>query len=79
MALLDPLLQEILVCPQCHGALREDEPALRLHCEQCGLAFPVRDGIPVMLVDEADASVPADGNRRDNAAEAQAEPEASPS
>ena len=54
MPLLDDLLKEILVCPNCHGALEEDEPALRLRCTQCKLAYPVRDGIPVMLIDEAD-------------------------
>jgi uncharacterized protein YbaR (Trm112 family) len=54
MPLLDPLLKEILVCPNCHGTLDEDEAALRLRCTLCGLAYPVRDGIPVMLIEEAD-------------------------
>lgn len=57
MPLLDSLLQEILVCPSCHGALEEDEAASRLRCTKCSLAYPVRDGIPVMLVEEADKSL----------------------
>jgi uncharacterized protein YbaR (Trm112 family) len=46
-------LLEILVCPKCRGELeyRESEPALV--CHQCKLKYPVRDGIPIMLIDEA--------------------------
>lgn len=46
-------LLEILVCPKCRGELeyREQEPALV--CQQCRLKYPVRDGIPIMLIDEA--------------------------
>ena len=52
---LEPWLQEILACPQCHASLREDAKASELVCisESCGLAYPVRDGIPVLLIDEA--------------------------
>lgn len=52
---LDPGLLEILVCPACHSELRVDEGAQELVCTSaaCGLAYPVRDDIPVMLVDEA--------------------------
>ena len=52
---LDPRLLEILACPQCHSALRVDEPAEELVCTSaaCGLAYPVRDDIPVLLIDEA--------------------------
>ncbi len=50
---LDPSLLEILVCPACHAELRVDEPAQELVCTGCGLAYPVRDDIPVLLVDEA--------------------------
>ena len=52
---LDPRLLEILACPQCHAALRVDEPGAgaRLHPGSCGLAYPVRDDIPVLLIDEA--------------------------
>ena len=50
---LDPALLEIIVCPACHGALAVDDAAGELVCTACGLAYPVRDGIPVLLVDEA--------------------------
>jgi uncharacterized protein YbaR (Trm112 family) len=53
---LDPTLLEIIVCPACHADLElvdEDPEAAELVCEGCGLAYPIRDGIPVMLVDEA--------------------------
>ena len=57
---LDPKLLEILACPKCHGELRADEAAQELVCTSvtCGLAYPVRDDIPVLLIDEARA--PAD-------------------
>ena len=50
---LDRWLLEILACPACRAAVEVDEPASTLVCTGCGLAYPVRDGIPVMLVDEA--------------------------
>ncbi len=50
---LDPALLEILVCPACRANLAVDESASELVCNGCGLAYPVRDDIPVMLVDEA--------------------------
>ena len=46
-------LLDILVCPVCHGELLAEEEERQLCCLPCGLAFPVREGIPVMLVDEA--------------------------
>ena len=48
---LDPKLMEIIVCPDCHGELAVDGE--ELVCQKCGLAYPVRDDIPVLLVDEA--------------------------
>ncbi|HZJ07715.1 MAG TPA: Trm112 family protein [Nocardioidaceae bacterium] len=50
---LDPALLEIIVCPACHGSLAVDEGAQELVCTSCGFAYPVRDDIPVLLVDEA--------------------------
>ena len=52
--LSDELL-EIIVCPDCHGDLAPVETADggELVCQGCGLAYPVRDDIPVLLVDEA--------------------------
>lgn len=49
---LDPALLEILVCPVTKGALRYDEAAQELICERSGLAYPIRDGIPIMLPEE---------------------------
>ncbi|MGA5824198.1 Trm112 family protein [Kitasatospora sp. NPDC094028] len=54
---LEPFLLEILVCPQCRAALTEggteEQPELLCTGADCGLAYPIRDGIPVLLVDEA--------------------------
>ncbi|MDE0335615.1 MAG: Trm112 family protein [Defluviicoccus sp.] len=50
---IDPKLLEILVCPLTKGPLRYDAAAQELVSENAGLAFPIRDGIPIMLVDEA--------------------------
>ena len=50
---VDPKLLEILVCPLTKGLLRFDEAAQELISEQAQLAYPIRDGIPIMLVDEA--------------------------
>lgn len=53
MTVLDPRLLEILVCPVTKSALRFDEQTQELISEQAGLAYPVRDGIPIMLEEEA--------------------------
>lgn len=50
---IDKELLEILVCPKCKGDIK-----LTLHedgfiCERCKLKYPIRDGIPIMLIDEA--------------------------
>jgi uncharacterized protein len=50
---VDPKLLEILVCPLTKGALSYDRQAQELVSAQAGLAYPIRDGIPIMLVDEA--------------------------
>ena len=50
---VDPLLLQLLVCPVTKGPLKYDRAAGELVSRSAGLAFPVRDGIPVMLVDEA--------------------------
>ena len=50
---VDPKLLEILVCPLTKGPLRYDEERQELISEQAGLAYPIRDGIPIMLIDEA--------------------------
>lgn len=55
---IDDWLLEILACPECRGSLRPDEAAGELLCTGCGLAYPVRDDIPVLLVEEARQSSP---------------------
>ena len=50
---MDKKLLEILVCPLCKGKLKYDKTADELICRADRLAFPVREGIPVMLEDEA--------------------------
>ncbi|WP_432135416.1 MULTISPECIES: Trm112 family protein [unclassified Streptomyces] len=50
---LEAGLLEILACPACHSSLEERDAELICTGQDCGLAYPVRDGIPVLLVDEA--------------------------
>jgi uncharacterized protein YbaR (Trm112 family) len=50
---MDPKLLEILVCPLCKGPLVYHRDAHELICKPDRLAFPIRDGIPVMLEEEA--------------------------
>ena len=50
---VDPKLLEILVCPLTKGTLRYDRDKQELVSREAGLAYPIRDGIPIMLVDEA--------------------------
>ncbi len=50
---VDPKLLEILACPLTKTPLRYDEAAGELISDKAGLAFPIRDGIPIMLVEEA--------------------------
>jgi uncharacterized protein len=48
-------LMEILACPQCKGTIEEQGDFLI--CRRCDLRYPVRDGIPVLLVEEAERGV----------------------
>lgn len=50
---VDKELLEILACPKCKGEVRLDEEEDGLICEHCRLKYPIRDDIPVMLIDEA--------------------------
>ena len=50
---VDPKLLDILVCPLTKAQLSYDRERQELISEQAGLAYPIRDGIPIMLVDEA--------------------------
>lgn len=49
----DPKLLEVLVCPQTRTPLRYDREKQELISETARLAYPVRDGVPIMLIDEA--------------------------
>ena len=53
LSTLDPKLLEMLVCPLTHKPLRYDPVAGELISEAAGLAYPIREGIPIMLVEEA--------------------------
>jgi uncharacterized protein YbaR (Trm112 family) len=54
LSLIDPVLAQVLVCPVDKADLIEDEPAQRLECTRCGRRYPVKEGIPIMLVDQAE-------------------------
>jgi uncharacterized protein YbaR (Trm112 family) len=50
---VDPKLLEVLVCPQTRTPLRYDRDRQELISDRARLAYPVRDGVPIMLIDEA--------------------------
>ncbi len=50
---LSPQLLAILVCPKCKGEVEYRETEASLVCPRCGLRYPIRDEIPIMLLDEA--------------------------
>ncbi|MBA2530392.1 MAG: Trm112 family protein [Euzebyales bacterium] len=50
---VDPALIELLVCPACHAPIEYKDRRHLIICTGCGLHYPVRDDIPVMLVEEA--------------------------
>ena len=50
---VDPRLLEVLVCPVSHGPLDYDRQKGELISRKAGLAYPIRDGVPVMLAEEA--------------------------
>jgi hypothetical protein len=59
MSILKKELLNILVCPVDKKPLKELEKEMKLKCSACGRKYPVKDGIPVMLIDEAELpSVP---------------------
>jgi uncharacterized protein len=61
---IDPKLLEILVCPLTKRPLRYDPERQELVSEQARLAYPIRDGIPIMLADEARALDEGDNEPR---------------
>jgi uncharacterized protein YbaR (Trm112 family) len=52
---LSPQLLTVLVCPKCRGPLEYREREASLVCASCRLRYPIRDDIPIMLIDEATA------------------------
>ena len=56
--MIDKELLEILACPACKTPVVLDEPNSRLICTACGRRYPIREGIPVMLIDEAEPGEP---------------------
>ncbi len=55
--MIDTKLIEILACPACRGDIEYLTKEEKIVCLECGRRYPVRDGIPVMLVDEAEPPV----------------------
>ncbi|RJP15006.1 MAG: Trm112 family protein [Candidatus Abyssobacteria bacterium SURF_5] len=51
--MIDPKLLEILACPKCKGDIRLNEKGDGLICDACKLMYPIKDDIPIMLIDEA--------------------------
>lgn len=58
--MIDKELLDILACPDCKGPV--EEQADKIICKKCGRRYPVRDGIPVMLIDESERTT--DDERR---------------
>ncbi|HLE25857.1 MAG TPA: Trm112 family protein [Thermodesulfobacteriota bacterium] len=50
---IDEKLLEILACPKCKGGIRLKDDQSGLICDQCKLLYPIKDDIPIMLIDEA--------------------------
>ncbi len=53
-AQVDPQLLEILACPKCHTHVELEEDGTHLRCDSCRLRYRIDDGIPVMLISEAE-------------------------
>jgi len=51
---IDKELLDILACPACKGDIVYDQENEKLICQKCGRRYPIRDGIPIMLIDEAE-------------------------
>ena len=58
-----PELIELLICPACHGAIEYKDRRNLIICTACGRQYPVRDNIPVMLVEEATIPAPRKPSR----------------
>lgn len=62
MAELDKRLLEILACPACHAEVRQEGD--RIVCNGCGRRYPIRDGLPIMLIDEAELPQQTEGGAK---------------
>ena len=51
--MIDPQLLAILACPKCKGDIRLNDDQSALICDACKLMYPIKDDIPIMLIDEA--------------------------
>ena len=60
MTALDPQLLALLVCPMPRAPLRYDAAAQELVADRAGLAYPIRDGVPIMLIEQAREFVPVE-------------------
>jgi uncharacterized protein YbaR (Trm112 family) len=58
---LDPRLLALLVCPQTKQPLRHDRPAQELVNDTAGIAYPIRDGVPILLAEAAREFLPTTG------------------
>lgn len=52
---IDQELLKILACPACKGDIVYDKDSQKLVCQKCARRYPIKDGIPIMLVEEAEA------------------------
>lgn len=58
--MIDPKLLAILVCPMTRTPLRHDEAAEELVSDRAGLAYPIRDGVPILLIEAAREFTPVE-------------------
>ena len=58
--MIEPKLLAILVCPMTRTPLRYDEAAQELVSDRAGLAYPIRDGVPILLIEEAREFAPVE-------------------
>lgn len=61
---IDKELLEILACPKCKGDLITTETEDGLICETCNIVYPVKDDIPILLIDEAIPNKPSSSNEQ---------------
>lgn len=60
-------LLEVLVCPKCKTKVVQDNDKLKCTSDTCGLIYPIRDGIPIMLIEEAECPITHPGDCKKSA------------